>query len=228
MQVHVSRFIVGAVVVSGVLFSQGLSAQEGQGESRAKVRTVVTRDPRTGRTITQEVPVADANSVSAESPTAYRTIQIRDPRTGQTTTQQVPVRNDAAAVKLRVQRFRDRYEFGDEQWQQIEPLLTQVMELQAALRPVSAARFRTAVPDGELNQTPEDRTSPAAALKIAYDSLTEATRHPEATDEEIAQKMQTYAQKRQEAETELQAAQLQLSPILSTRQRAQLMLEGVL
>jgi hypothetical protein len=197
MQVHVRRFIAGAVVISGLLFSQGLVAQEGQEaqeESKPKVRTIQTRDPRTGRTITQQVPVADG----------------------------------AALVKLRVQRYRERCEFSDEQWQGVEPLLTTVMELQAALKPVPAARFRTAVPDGELSRTPEDDASLTAELKIAYDSLTEAARHPDATDEEIAQKMQAYTQKRQQAETELQAAKLQLAELLSTRQQAQLMLEGVL
>jgi hypothetical protein len=226
MQVHVARFILGAVVVSGLLFSQGLFAQEAQEKSAPSTRTVQFRDPRTGRTITRVVPVGDPNDVPASGP-SYRTVQTRDPRTGRTITQQVPA-NDEALIRLRVQRYRERYEISDEQWQQIEPVLTAVMELQAALQPSPGARFRIAVPDNELSRTPEDAANPTAELKIAYESLTEAARHPEATDEEIAGKMRVYTQKRQQAETELQAAKLQLTELLTTRQQAQLMLEGVL
>lgn len=238
MQVHVSRFIAVVVMFSGLMFSQGPAAEEAQEESAAKVRTVVTRDPRTGRTITQQVPISDGNEVPAGSGMNYRTIQTRDPRTGRTITQRVPLDGEAQ-IKLHVRRFRERHEFPDEQWQQIEPLLTTVMELQLALTP--SANFRNrAMSTGVMTPgqgrgdmimrgaEPEDVGNPNEQLRAAFDSLLEAARHPEATDEEIAQKMQAYTQKRQEAETELQAAKLQLTELLSTRQRAQLMLEGVL
>lgn len=70
----------------------GCSAAKPQSEG-PQTRTVSTRDPKTGKTVTKQVPVTTAVSADASQ---TRTVRTRDPQTGRTITKQVPVESSSA------------------------------------------------------------------------------------------------------------------------------------
>lgn len=192
------------------------------------MRTITTRDPQTGRTTTQQVPVGPANSESAQ-----RTITTRDPQTGRTVTQQIM--SGEAMMQQRLVRFQQSLELGDQQWERVKPVLTKVLQLRLALNPSVDLRNRAvSMQPGQsrgdmvLPQAqPADIGNPDKELGAAFDKLLEATRNAEATDEQITEAMQNYTQKRQTIEEELKAAQVELKNMLTIRQQAQLTLEGI-
>lgn len=215
-----------------------------------KTRKVTTRDPRTGKITTQEVEVTDdSGSAPAAAPAdevPMRTITTRDPQTGRTITQQVPADSlrgggfgGAFDPEQRAARYQKQLAVPDEQWETIKPTLTRTLKLQMALNPAANFRNRTVTmrqtrPGQDAGDTvrsgaeSQDVGNPDAEMKTAFDALLETTRNAEATDEQIAEAMQTYTQKRQELEQQLQAAQDELRTMLTIRQQAQLTVEGVL
>ncbi len=74
------------------------------GEQDQKFRTIRTRDPKTGRIITKQVPVKPSNDEQPKT----RTVRIRDPKTGETIEKQVPINLPGKdQPKTRTVRTRD-------------------------------------------------------------------------------------------------------------------------
>ena len=123
----------------------------------------------------------------------------------------------------------------DEEWSVIEPKLVKVMETQRATRGGGQgmrAMFRGGR-GGEGGEGRERRggregREPETATAKAATELGETLQNESAAPEEVKQKLQAYRDAKSAAEKELEAAQKDLSGVLTQRQEAMLVMVGML
>jgi hypothetical protein len=186
------------------------------------------------------VGVFCCSSTWAEEPVErIRTVRTRDPKTGRIITKQVPVLPNEVMMQKRIERLQQQWHIPDAQWASIDPVLSKVMSLRTSLTPPAnfrnrALSMRVIEPGKQSDEMvkpgaeEEDIGNPNEKIKIAFDALLQATRDPALTDEQIAEKLKAYQIARQEVQNELDKASKQLCELLTVRQRAQLVIEGML
>jgi len=180
-----------------------------------------------------------SNTWADEPVERVRTVRTRDPKTGRIITKQVPIVSKEAMMQKRIERLQQQWHIPDAQWASISPVLSKVMSLRTSLTPPATFRNRALSTRAiEPEKQSDDMAKPGAEEKdigipsekiiIAYDELLQATDDFESTDEQIAEKLKAYQTARQEVQNELEKASKQLCKLLTVRQRAQLVIEGIL
>lgn len=243
-----------ALLAAGFIFASAAIAEDSEPNSVAKrkIKTVTTRDPRTGKITTQKVELTpDGQSIPISEPDQpdadTGTVVTRDPDTSRTGSRQA--RPSGAGIKETAQQRAEQYQkqlaIPDEQWPSVQPVLTRTLVLQAALNPAENVRKRTpsartrqparsepqdpaAAQIPEVVETPDPAEEQAKALTEAYNALVDAVKNPETPDDQILQSLQAYQYKRQDLEYQFKAARDELRYMLTPRQQAQLTLEGLL
>jgi len=145
-------------------------------------------------------------------------------------------RFDPAQMRdMMVQRLREPLDVTDEEWKAIEPLVRNVVEKQFATR--GGGRPRRAPGERRGPAGPGERpgfaetgrrAGPFGMVSPEADALRQALDEENTPAQEIEAKLKVLRDARKKAEVELQIARDELRKVLTIRQEAELVLEGIL
>ncbi|KPL09032.1 hypothetical protein AMJ85_07310 [candidate division BRC1 bacterium SM23_51] len=136
-------------------------------------------------------------------------------------------RFDPAQMRdMMVQRLREPLDVTDEEWKAIEPLVRNVVEKQFATR--GGGRPRRAPGERPGFAETGRRAGPFGMVSPEADALRQALDEENTPAQEIEAKLKVLRDARKKAEVELQIARDELRKVLTIRQEAELVLEGIL
>ena len=131
-------------------------------------------------------------------------------------------RFDPAAMRDRMlQRIKESCGATDDEWKVLEPKITRVMETQQASRTPFGGRGR-----GPGGLTPD--AGPQSPVAVAANDLRQSLDNKDTTPDQIKAKLQALREAREKAAAEAKAAQAELRELLTARQEAVLVSQGIL
>lgn len=133
----------------------------------------------------------------------------------------------AAMMQRREQQLKDSLGVTDEEWTALQPKLQKVQEAQATLRAgtMFGMRQRGGGPGGG---GPAADTAPQGPVAIAAAELRTTLDNKESTPDQIKAKLQALRDAKDKANADVTAAQAELKSLLTARQEAVLVSQGVL
>ncbi len=130
----------------------------------------------------------------------------------------------AEMQKRMMERLKEQLAATDDEWKVLEPKITKVQTAQRDLRG-GWGMGRGGRPGGDANREQPAATSPVEA---ATRELRTAVEKPNASNEEIDQKLTALREARVKAQANLDAARKELKEVLTAKQEANLVLMGTL
>ncbi|HZZ42472.1 MAG TPA: hypothetical protein VFE58_06015 [Tepidisphaeraceae bacterium] len=121
-------------------------------------------------------------------------------------------------------RMKEQLGSSDDEWKVLEPRIDKVMTLQRDARGGSMFRGRSSDRGGSDRQQSADQS----AVQKAQADLKSALDDKSISADEIAKRLATYRQAKEQSKADLAKAQSDLKELLSQRQEAQLVMYGML
>jgi hypothetical protein len=146
---------------------------------------------------------------------------------------------DPAQMRARMMdNWKQQLGAGDDEWKVIEPRLTKVMELNrdamsggrgmGGMFGMRGGRGGEAGPGGQRRQFPGQQDRQPSAVEKATETLSATLENQSASAETIKQQLTALRAAREKAKNDLAVAQQDLRQILTVRQEATLVLNGML
>jgi hypothetical protein len=137
---------------------------------------------------------------------------------------------DPAAMRERyMTQLKEQLGSPDEEWKLLQPKLDKVLTVQRETRTRGGFGGRTRGGNTQdANATPAAPAQPQSAVATASDDLRKAVADKGTSPEDLAKKIATLREAKEKAKADLAAAQKELRELLSARQEAVLITNGIL
>jgi hypothetical protein len=134
---------------------------------------------------------------------------------------------DPAAMRERyMTQLKEQLGSPDEEWKLLQPKLDKVLTVQRETR--TRGNFGGRTRGGNTPDANAQPAQPQSAVAAASDDLRKAVADKGTSPEDLAKKIATLREAKEKAKTDLAAAQKELRELLSARQEAVLITNGIL